>query len=170
MSVRWVTVLAGVLSGVVVWAGMERLPAWPPLRDAYPGLVFGLFLFALCGWTALASTRARLVALGVSLVASVASWRLAVSPFAHWPALPFVLSGALGGAVVGAGCAAMWRSRALQVTASLTAAGLLGGVVFQLLDPWLHTFGEHVWSLGLLIEWQTLVLVTATWLRHRAPR
>lgn len=164
------TVLGGVLSGVVAWGGSDLLPEWRWLQNIYPGLVFGVFLFVLHGRDKAQSTAQTALALAICLASSVASWRLAVEIYPYQAPLPFALSGLAGGFVVGLGCLILWRAKSLPALGLIGAAGLLGGLLFQAADRYLYGYGESTWVLILLIEWQTLVLVAVGLARARYTR
>ncbi len=167
MQKHAVTALGGVLSGFAAWGGSELLPEWRWLQDIYPGLVFGAFLFVLHGRDKEQTFAAALLALFICLLSSVASWRLAVEIYPYRAPLPFALSGLVGGLVVGAGCLGLWQSKSFAALGLIAASGLLGGLIFQAADRFLYDFGESIWVLILLIEWQTLVLVAVGLARER---
>lgn len=162
--------IAGVVSGVVGWAGAFILPESSLLMDVYPGVVLALAFF----WAATPTRRERFLLhipeIAWYFVGCIAGWRLAIEVAVRYTqSLPYVWAGFTGGALVAAACLLAWRRKegALVSFASITIAGGLGGAIFQWLDTPLHALGENVWVLALLVEWQTLVLVTAGWVRRR---
>ncbi len=167
MNKRTIDSLGGMLSGLVVWAGSLMLPEWRWLQDLYPGAAFGVFLFALHGREVSAPARRQALNFALCLIASVASWRCAVLVYPYQVPLAFVVSGAVGGLLVGLGCLAVWRSKSLAALSFITLAGLVSGLIFQLIDRSLYSAGEDIWVLVLVLEWQTLVLVTIGLARER---
>lgn len=162
--------LAGLLSGLIGWAGAFVLPENSWVLDVYPGVVLALAFYWAMPPAQGTALLPRLIAVGCYLAGCIGGWRLAIEVAVRFTqTLPYVWAGLAGGAAVALACLLAWRRTrgAIATFATITLAGGLGGAIFQGIDTRLHTLGEDFWVLVLLMEWQTLVLLAAGWARRR---
>lgn len=152
---------AGLASAVMCWAGGRVLPESLFLK-VYPGIILGVTLLAL-GHVLGEIPRPRYWIAALLLPAfSALGWRLAVDVgYEYGGPVPYVTAGAMGAFFVAIGLLLAWRirSRAVLLVCIVTAAGALGGAVFQLIHKAVGGIGEDYWVLILFAEWQVLLML-----------
>ncbi len=155
--------VAGVVSGVVCWAGGFLLPEGSLALNVYPGLIVGLTLFALGRIHGLGEGVPRFLTLVILGIAGVAGWRAGVDiGYPHGGPLPMLTAGALGALVLALGVSLGWavRRKTLPYLAVVTLTGAVAGQIFELVSDASPYMNEQVWMLALFVEWQTLVLLS----------
>jgi hypothetical protein len=154
----------GVISGTVCGFGDLVLPGNEWVMKFYPGVVLGLFL-TLAGYcVAQLNAAGRWRGILLSVLAAVAGWRLAVDVGYELGGsqLGFVSAGALGAVIIALGLVSAWRLGQAAVVPMLlivTAAGALGGAVFQVLEAVLGIDDNNrIWAVLLFGEWQAVLM------------
>jgi hypothetical protein len=164
----------GLISGTVcVLAGLV-LPEYPWLMDHYPGIILGIFLWLAGHYVARLPAAGKWPGMLVPIVAGVLGWRLSIEVgYELGGAVRYVSAGALGAFTIALGLLAAWRIRAglVPFVVIVTAAGALGGAVFQGLESML-AISDHdrLWAWLLFGEWQTLLLAGVAVALHRSRR
>ena len=129
--------------------------------NLYPGMVLGLALLAV-GQVLGEIPRSRLWVAALLLPTfCMLGWRLAVDVgFQYGAPLPYVAAGAMGAFSVAIGLLLAWRiqNKAVLLVSIVSAAGALGGLVFQLIEKFIDGSGDY-WGLILFVEWQTLLML-----------
>jgi|SRR5688572_8185943 len=152
---------AGLACAVLCWAGGRVLPQ-SLFLNFYPGIVLGMTLVAL-GHVLGEIPRPRLWIAALLLPAfSTLGWRLAVDVgYEYGRPVPYVTAGAMGAFFVAIGLLLAWRiqKRAVMLVCMVTAAGALGGVVFQLIHKAIDGIGGDYPVLILFAEWQVLLML-----------
>jgi len=157
-----VFILAGIASGVLAWGGGMLLPEGSLALDLYPGAAFGVCLFLAGQRAGYGKPRPWPQVFAATVLASTASWRLAVDVgYMHGGPLPMVTAGALGALIVAAAAVWAWRlaARAWPVLAATVLTGAIAAQGADLLWKAWPAMGDKAWTLVLFLEWQTLVLV-----------
>lgn len=164
---------AGIISGIVCWQGMFFIPEGSVWLKVYPGVIFGLVLFAVGQFYHLNRWRSWIYPLIIIMTATIVGWWVALDiGFAHGRPVPMLTAGALGALIVAIGLLGAWavQRRIGGFLLLITIAGALGGQIAQLLWDFLPQLGDDLWTLILFIEWQSLVMiaiaVAARWSMH----
>ncbi|MDZ7735783.1 MAG: hypothetical protein U5P41_06580 [Gammaproteobacteria bacterium] len=172
-----VFVAAGVVSGVICWSGLFFIPEGSIWLRIYPGVVFGLVLFAVGQFYQLNRRRSRAYPLIVIVAASIAGWWAAPGiGFVYGRPVPMLTAGAFGALIVALGLIGAWgvRKRIGSFLLLITITGALGGQIAQLLWDYSPQLDDDLWTLILFIEWQSLVMIAVAvatrWSTHLSSR
>jgi len=166
---------AGVMSGVICWAGGFALPEDSLILKIYPGLILGAALFIVVTKEKLRPGVKTFLPLIILMAACVIGWRLAVDVgYRHGSPYRFATAGAVGALSVACGMAWVWQIRnsnaLVRFVALITATGALGGWLFRVLHDETPTrLGDDLWTLLLFLEWQTILLL-GIWLTRRVVK
>ena len=152
---------AGLASGILSWAGARVLPEASLFLNLYPGMVLGVALLVV-GQVLGEIPRSRLWVAALLLPAfSMLGWRVAVDVgFQYSAHIPYVAAGAMGAFCVAVGLLFAWRiqNNALRLVSIVSAAGALGGLVFQLIEKSIDGSADY-WGLILFVQWQTMLML-----------
>lgn len=152
--------VAGVVSGVISGLGQYVLPDIPWVQQHYPAVILGVMLY-LCGiYLAGLQNRNPLLSLATLIIFSILGWSISIDVgYSLGGPAPYVTAGAMGAFVVAWGWLLAWGipARDWKFILTVTLAGILGGLVFQIADK-LWELKEPFWELFLFSEWQCLLL------------
>jgi hypothetical protein len=167
--------ILGLISGTVCWALQFVLPETQWIVDYYPGAVLGIFLYVGGAYVAGMNARSRILALIISIAASILGWRLAVQVgYDLGGPVAFVNAGTLGALVLALGLLFGWhiRAGAWKFVLLVTVGGALGGLVFHFLDQWFIGAMENddIWILILFAEWQSIFMAGLALALHYGVR
>lgn len=163
----------GSLSGVICWSGIFFIPEGSIWFRIYPGVIFGLALFAVGQYYQLGRSRPWIYPLMIIMAATIAGWRAALDiGFVHGKPVPMLTAGALGALITAIGLVGAWsvRKRMGTLLLLITVAGAAGGQIAQLLWDYLPQLGDDWWTLILFVEWQTLVMTAIVYIAPTAIR
>lgn len=151
---------AGLLSGLIAAAGPYILPDIQIVQRYYPAVIFAVALYLSGALLLGIRTGKPLLNLPVLIIFTALGWKISMDTgFALGGPAPYALAGTLGAFIVAWGWLLAWglpgRDWKFLVTVSL--AGMLGGLAFQVLDA-LWSMRQPLWALVLFSEWQCLVL------------
>lgn len=153
---------AGAVSGLLCWLGGLIAPEHTLAIRIFPGLVFGLVLYAIGHHAGYAPPRRRAATATIVVVTSILSWRLAIDVgYMHGGPWPMLAAGALGGLVLALGLAWAWQWRR-HVTLTVTAIALTGAFGAQCVQwMWNASPGmdERLQVSLLFVGWQALVMM-----------
>jgi hypothetical protein len=156
--------ILGLISGTTCWALQFVLPEKQWILNYYPAVVLGFFLHAAGAHAAGMNYSRRIFVLPVLVGASILGWRLAIEVgYDLGGPAPYLNAGALGALVSALGALLAWRIRGRRIlpfVAIVTAAGVVGGLVFHVLDAWFigHMQDDGLWVLILFAEWQSIFM------------
>lgn len=152
----------GVVSGLLCWVGGLLAPQNSILIKYFPGLIFGVALYAVGCHAELAPARARGVTFVMLVAIGIAAWRVAVDVgYMHGQPWPMLAAGALGGLVLGLGLLWAWGWRPGRLLALSAIVGT-GALVAQAVRWWWDTypaFNENIEIAVLFVGWQALVML-----------
>ncbi len=159
---------AGVISGVVSWAGEYFLPNVTWVINIYPGFILGLAIYLVHSGGKFSFNVKTFLPLLILITASVVGWRLAVEiGYEYGSPMRFTAAGALGGLSVAVGLIWVWSVRTSKaiflLLVILTVAGAFGGWFFKTVhgaSP--ASTDDALWTSLLLVEWQVILFV-AIW-------
>ncbi len=153
---------AGVASGLLCWLGGLIAPEHTLAIRVFPGLVFGLVLYAIGRHAGHAPRRHQAATSAIVVATSILSWRLAIDVgYMHGGSWPMLSAGALGGLVLALGLAWAWHWRR-HVALTVAAIALTGALAAQCVQ-WLWNVSpdmdERLQVRLLFVGWQALVMI-----------
>lgn len=152
----------GVVSGLLCWLGGLLAPQNSILIKYFPGLIFGVALYAVGRHAELAPARARGVTFVMLVAIGIAAWRVAVDVgYMHGQPLPMLAAGALGGLVLSLGLLWAWGWRASMLLSICAIVGT-GALVAQAVRWWWDAYpalNENIEISVLFVGWQALVML-----------